>query len=152
MTAKEYLQRVRKLDAMIEADMSELEQLEALATKITAMLGDEKVQTSRNKEKMADCTVKIVMMKQKINAEIDELVDLKEEVKQLIFSACESNCVKLLTKRYLGELNEITQKIEYRTWEQIAVDLDLTYQWVSDGLHKKALAAVQKKIDEIYNT
>ena len=86
---------------------------------------------------MADCIVKIVDMKNKINDEIDRFIDYKQEAREL-FSGCDSECIKLISKRYF----------QFKTWEKIAVEMGYTYQWVSGGLHQKALAQVQKVLDE----
>lgn len=145
--AKDYLMQVKKLDALINNNLGELEVLQALAEKKTAVLGGERVQTSGSGDSMADTTIKIVMLKQEINDEIDRFVDLRNEARKLINSACDYECARLLTMRYLGIKNPVTEKVEYKKWEEIAIELDFTYQHVSDRLHKKALSQIQKALD-----
>ena len=125
------------MDAKINADVEELASLEALATRTTSVLGGERVQSSGSQQKMADCVAKIVDMKTRINEEIDKFIDYKQEARELL-SECESECITLISKRYF----------QYKTWEEIAVDMNFTYQWVSGGLHQKALTQVQKALDE----
>ena len=125
------------MDAKINANLVELTSLEALATKTTYVLGGERVQSSGSQQKMADCIVKIVDMKNKINDEIDRFIDYKQEARELL-SECESECITLISKRYF----------QFKTWEEIAVEMGYTYQWVSGGLHQKALVQVQKALDE----
>ena len=125
------------MDAKINADIEELASLEALATKTTSVLGGERVQSSGSQQKMADCVAKIVDMKDRINAEIDRYIDYKREARELL-SECESECITLISKRYF----------QFKTWEEIAVDMNFTYQWVSGGLHQKALAQIQRALDE----
>lgn len=137
MKAKAYLQKIRTTDAKINAYIEELAQLEALATKTTSVLGGDRVQSSGSQQKMADAVAKIIELKEKINNEIDKLIDMKEEARKLIFEACESDCVTLLHKRYFNGYD----------WEEIAVDMKYTYKWVSGGLHRKALSQVQKALD-----
>ena len=149
--AKEYLLEIQKMDARIDADIEELAQLQSLAEKTTSVLGGERVQASGNQDKMADCTIKIMLMKQKINAEIESFIDYKAEAREMISKACDANCIKLLSKRYIGELNEESNRVEYRSWEEIAVELGFTYQWVSDGLHQRALAQLQKQLDKEFS-
>jgi hypothetical protein len=36
----------------------------------------------------------------------------------------------------------------FRSWKRIAAEMGKSKQWVSDDLHKKALAQVQKVLDE----
>ena len=137
MKAINYLKQIKSMDAKINADIEELASLEALATKTTSVLGGERVQSSGSQQKMADCVAKIVDMKDRINAEIDRYIDYKREARELL-SECESECITLISKRYF----------QFKTWEEIAVDMNFTYQWVSGGLHQKALAQVQKALDE----
>ena len=137
MNAKEYLQQIKKMDTKINTDIEELANLEALVTKTTSVMSEDKVQTSGSQEKMADCVAKIVDMQNEISAEIDRLIDYKKEARQLICEACDADCTKLLHKRYFN----------FETWEQIAVEMNYTYQWVSGKLHKRALSQVQKVLD-----
>ena len=137
MKAINYLKQIKSMDAKINADIEELASLEALATKTTSVLGGERVQSSGSQQKMADCVAKIVDMKDQINAEIYRYIDYKKAARELI-SECESKCITLISKRYF----------QFKTWEEIAVDMSCTYQWVSGGLHQKALAQVQKALDE----
>ena len=62
----------------------------------------------------------------------------RKEIKKLIFEACDSDCIDLLYKRYF--LN--------KKWEEIAVEMNYTFKWVSGGLHQRALSQVQKLLDE----
>lgn len=137
MKAKEYLERIKTLDAKINSDIEELAQLEALATKTTSVLGGERVQSSGSQQKMADCVAKIVEMKEQINAEIDAYIDFKKEARNVI-CACDADCLTLVHKRYF----------QFKTWERIAVEMNFTYQWVSGGLHQRALSQVQRVLDE----
>ena len=125
------------MDAKINADIEELASLETLATRTTSVLGGDRVQTSGSQQKMADSVAKIVDLREQINAEIDRFIDYKQEARELI-SGCEAECITLISKRYF----------QFKTWESIAVDMNFTYQWVSGGLHQKALAQVQKALDE----
>lgn len=138
MKAIEYLRQIKTMDAKINTDIEELASLEALATKTTSVLGDERVQSSGSQQKMADAVVKIADLRNNINEQIDRFVDYKEEVKNLLFESCDSDCIKLLHKRYFMD----------KKWEEIAVEMNYTYQWVQGGLHQRALSQVQKALDE----
>ena len=137
MNAKEYLQQIKTMDTKINTDIEELANLESLVTKTTSVMGDDRVQSSGSQEKMADCVAKIVDMQKEITDEIDRLIDYKKEARQLICDSCDADCTKLLQKRYFN----------FETWEQIAVEMNYTYQWVSGKLHKRALSQVQKALD-----
>ncbi len=138
MKAINYLKQIKKLDSEINTAIEELAELEALATKTTSVLGGERVQSSGSQDKMADCVVKIIDRRNKLNIDIDRFVDLKAEARQLIYEACDDACIELLCMRYLQK----------KSWEQIAVEMNYTYHWASGGLHQRALAQLQKKLDE----
>ena len=138
MKAIDYLEQIEKIDAKIETKMEELERLQTLAEKTTASLGGERVQASGNQQKLEDCVIKILQVQSEINASIDRFVDYKKEAMELIDRACDADCIRLLYKRYFS----------YMKWEEIAVDMNYTYQWISGGLHQRALAQVQKALDE----
>ena len=122
----------------IKVTMEELAQLEALATKTSVAMGDERIQSSGSQQKMADCVVKIADAKNEINKEVEELTRCKNEAMQIL-SNCDAECIAILHKRYF----------QFKTWEQIAAEMGFTYKWVSGGLHQKALAQFQKTMDEM---
>lgn len=138
MRAIDYLELIEKLDAKIETKTEELERLRTLAEKMTASLGGDRVQASGNQQKLEDCVIKILQVQNEINASVDKFIDYKKEAMELIDHACDADCIRLLYKRYFS----------YMKWEEIAVDMNYTYQWISGGLHQRALAQVQKALDE----
>lgn len=148
MRAKDYLLQIRVLNAKIDYCQEEVMQLRALAEKTTSTFGGERVQTSDNPNKMEDRILKLMSKEDEVDAEIDRMLAYKEEVKRLVFASCDAECITLLQKRYLGEINRNTEEIEYKTWEEIAVEMGYTYQWVSDKLHKKALDQLQIGLDK----
>jgi len=89
-------------------------------------------------QKIETYTIKVADLKTKIAKELVELLDYKKSARKLIRESCSTDCVTLLHKRYF----------QYKKWEEIAVEMNYSYQWVSDGLHKKALAQVQKVLDD----
>lgn len=139
MKAKEYLNKIRSIEAGINADIEEIESLTTLATKVTSVISDDRVQTSGDQQKIATYSVKIADLKSKIARELVELLDYKKTARKLIRESCSTDCVTLLHKRYF----------QYKKWEEIAVEMNYSYQWVSDGLHKKALSQMQKALDDM---
>ena len=139
MKAFDYLNQIKKMDAKINNDIEELASLQALATKTTSALGGNIVKASGSQQKMADCVVKIAELKKAIDTEVDVYVDYKNQVKQLIHTACDADCCRLLYLRYF----------KFDTWESVAAEIGCSYQWAAGRLHRKALAQVQKKLDEL---
>ena len=138
MKAKEYLNQIERMDAKINTRLEEVERLHTLATKTTAVLGGERVQSSGSQQKMADCVTRIVDLKREINAEIDRFVNYKQNALKIMDKYCDPDCINLLYYRYF----------QYRSWEQIAVDLNCTYKWVCGGLHQRALSQFQKGLEQ----
>ena len=148
MRAIDYLREIRKLDEKIIASIDQIDMLKALATRTTTVLSGDRVQTSGSQEKMADCVAEYTDRVNALNAEIDQYCDEREKARNLIFSVCDPECIRLLTMRYLGTFAENGGKAKYHTWEEIAVEMGYTYQWVAGGLHQRALSQVQKELDK----
>ena len=126
------------MEASINADIEEIESLTTLATKVTSVISDDRVQSDGDMQKIETYSIKIADLKSKIARELVEFLDYKKSVINLIRESCSTDCATLLRKRYFL----------YKKWEEIAVEMNYSYQWVSDGLHKKALKQVQKVLDD----
>ena len=113
MTNKEYLGQAYRLDQRINSKLEQVLSLRDLTTKATATMSDMPGGGSRNVYKMQDIIGKIVDLENEINADIDQLVDLKREMVAAIKSVENPECQTLLELRYLC----------FKTWEQIAVDM-----------------------------
>ena len=85
-----------------------------------------------NKQKMEGVIVKIIDLENEIDEEIDRLVDLKHEIVSLIKQVKNPEYKTLLELRYLC----------FRTWEQIAVEMNYDLNWVH-RLHKKVLIEIK---------
>lgn len=133
MTAKTYLNQIRMLDIKINDGMEELAQLKAMATKVTAALGDEVVASSKNHDKMADVIAKIIKLQIDLNRDVDKYVDIKREAVDLLSGVENPTHYKILHSRY----------VLYKTWEQIACEIGFSYQWVCQ-LHGVALLEFEK--------
>lgn len=147
MKAKEYLQEIKKMNEVIENTLDEIKVLEALATSATASMESERVQSSSDQQRMANCVNKMVDMQKRLCDDISHYAEIREQATELVNRVCDKDCITLIRKRYLGEYNESTQKVVFKTWEQIAVEMGHTYQWVAGGLHQRALSQVQKALN-----
>lgn len=131
MTVKEYLGQAYRLDQRINSKLEQLESLNGLATKCTSTLTGMPKNPSRSTSMMADAVAKIVDLQAEINRDIDLLVDLKCEMVRVIKNVEHSEYQTLLELRYLC----------FKTWEQIAVDMNYSIDNVY-RIHRKALCAV----------
>ena len=110
MTAKEYLKQAYRLDHRINSDIAELGRLREMSTSISSPSLGEKVQTNRNTDApFVKCLERIYSLEEKINEEIDLLVNLKEEIRSVIDMVSNTDERMVLRYRYIHNY----------TWEQI---------------------------------
>ena len=121
MTAKVYLTKAYRIDQRINSKLEQVASLRELPTKATSTFSDVPPSGTR----------KIVDLEEEINVEIDRLVDLKREIREVISGVHNLEYQTLLELRYLC----------FKSWEQIAVLMNYNCNYVFD-LHKRALKAV----------
>lgn len=110
MTPKEYLKQAYRLDHRINSDIAELGRLREMSTSISSPSLGEKVQTNRNTDPpFVKCLERIYSLEEKINEEIDLLVNLKEEIRSVIDMVSNTDERMVLRYRYIHNY----------TWEQI---------------------------------
>ena len=126
MTAKEYLQQYKFLDSRINAKCEQLERLRELSTKVSVEQGSGA--HSGVSDRVGNIVAKICDMEAEINEMIDKLLDLRVEIERAIAAVPDETLRQLLELRY----------INCKTFEQIAVEMYYTYQWVC-VLHGRAL-------------
>lgn len=131
MTAKQYLKQAYRLNELIDSTCEELKQLKTISKSISSQnLSSESVSSSKYKEaKFANAISKIDELEDKLNNEIAEYISLKNEIKERIGIISDDTLRLILQKRYLN----------FQKWEQIAVDMNITYRWLHE-LHNRALA------------
>lgn len=128
MTAKEYLQQIRKADIMINNKIEEIKSINELLTKTTPTPSDGTSSGGGgSSDRMSERIAKKLDIEAETNAEIDKLVDLKREALRKI-EQLEANKMDVLYKKYF----------QFKTWETIACEMSYTYQWVCE-LHGRAL-------------
>jgi len=132
MTAKEYLHQAYRLDHKINSDIDELQSLREMSNAISSPQLGEKVQTSRNQEAPFVRSIeKIMMLEDRINGEIDTLIDLKEQMRSVIAAVENTDEQMVLRYRYIHNM----------TWEDIGDELHADKSTVRRW-HGSALAHV----------
>jgi len=131
MNAKDYLGQAFRLDQRINSKLEQVASLNDLATKCASTLTGMPRNPNRNTSMVADSVAKIVDLQAEINRDIDMLVDLKCDMVRIIKSVDNAEYQTLLELRYLC----------FKSWEQIACDLNYSVSWVLK-IHRKALRAV----------
>lgn len=125
-----WLEKVRKLDELIDAKCAERDQLWALATKITPVVSD-MPHGGGVTDKVGNVAVKLAQLAEETN----DLVDRYADYKQMVISELE----KLPRKQY-GVMHRYY--IRYMTWEEVAEDMGVSsmtvWRWWQDGLKNLA--------------
>lgn len=134
--AKRYLQQIRRLDTQINRDIEERHRLKAMSTKITPTLKPAVVSGGGgSQDKLSEAMAKIIDLEAEINREIDRLIDARNAVTATIDKVEDERLHAVLNMRY----------VHFKTFEQIAADMNYTYRWVC-SMHGRALQAVEKII------
>jgi DNA-directed RNA polymerase specialized sigma subunit len=132
MTAKEYLRQAYRLDQKINSDLEEVASLREMTNSISSPQLSERVQTSRKGDApFTRCLDKILELEDKINKEIDLLVELKKEIRMVITMVEDTDERMVLKYRYVHNY----------TWEQIGNELNADARTVRRW-HGKALLHV----------
>ena len=132
MTAKEYLRQAYRLDQKINSDLEEVAALREMASSVSSPQLSERVQTSRKGDApFTRCLDKILELEDKINKEIDLLVELKKEIRTVITTVEDTDERMVLKYRYVHNY----------TWEQIGNELHADARTVRRW-HGKALLHV----------
>ena len=131
MTAKEWLNRGRYLDKEINQLLEDQQNALNLACGTAVSYGGEKVQTSKQNA-TEQKFIAYADYSAEIDNRIDQLYDIKTEIKAVINKLDDPLLRALLIARY----------VNIKTWEQIAEDLNYDLRWVY-RLHDKALHAIE---------
>ena len=114
MTAKEYLKQAYRLDHRIDSDIAEMERLREMACSVGSPGFEEHHNPNRPTEApFVRVLEKVWRMEEKINAEIDRLVDLKAQIRGVIEAVSDPNERMVLRYRYIHNM----------TWERIGDEL-----------------------------
>lgn len=114
MTAKEYLKQAYRLDHRIDSDIAEMERLREMACSVGSPGFEEHHNPNRPTEApFVRALEKVWRLEEKINAEIDRLVDLKAQIRGVIEAVSDPNERMVLRYRYIHNM----------TWERIGDEL-----------------------------
>lgn len=131
--AKEYLERIKWHDVMIDSKLEELERLNSLVKRITPVMSATSGAGGGNQDRLGDTVAKIVDLRAEINRETDSFINLKREATALLKKISKPEYYQVLHKRY----------VLYETFEQIAIETGYTYRGVC-YIHGRALQAFDK--------
>ena len=135
MGSKEFLNKIRYIDMMINCKLEQVAELRSMLLPGAIRYDKDKVQTSNNADSISDTVSKIMELEEKINTDIDELVELKSVARENIERMGNDVEKVILYKRYFN--NE--------SFENIAVECGYSWRHIH-RLHGEAL----KNFDKIY--
>lgn len=132
MTAKEYLRQAYRLDQKISSDLEEVASLREMSASVSSPQLTERVQTSKNTDApFVRALEKIMDLEERINKEIELLMELKKEIRAVITTVEDTDECMILKYRYVHNY----------TWEQIGNELHADARTVRRW-HGKALQHV----------
>ena len=134
MTVKEYLQQYRQIDGEITSINEDILRLRELATQTTSgnMTGMPSGTSDKTEASYAEIVQKIIVMEQRRNRRIMELLSLKHQIECAINAVQDIRYRTLLRDKYINGL----------TLEQIAVNIDKSWRQTI-RIHGRALQNVK---------
>ena len=127
MTAKEYLNRVRRQNYILKQTEKELNEIRADILTLRASILSEHVSGSKNSD-TADKYIRLESYMEKVNAEWDKLIDMRNAAKDLIGAMTDPMHRAVLYARYING----------QRWEDIAMDMHYSWKGIFK-LHGQAL-------------
>ncbi len=134
--AQLFLERVEKIEAIIENKLIEQRQWREIAMSITANMDGERVQASKSTSKMADAVINCVAIEDEIAEAVERLIAEKQKVTQTIEQLYSPTEYRILHMRY----------IQHISLTDISEKLDKEYTWVTTT-HGRALKHLQSILD-----
>lgn len=139
MTAKEYLGRLRSLELRLMANANEIENLTTIATHITSAINSDGIHTTgTTSDKLGNCVTRIVDLRNEIDADIENLENVRKEIIDSIENVQTTKHRELLRMRYVSHM----------TFEEIAVEMDISFRHTT-RLHGRALQEFSQKNKKI---
>ena len=141
MKAKEHLSNLRTLKIKIDQKKEQLAELELLRGNVGSFdYSVERVQTSGTGNQVENDTIKLLLLESEIKDDMIKFAFEKDKLIREIHTLRNAEHIKLLFKRY----------VEFKRLEQIAVEMDYTYQYVRE-LHGYALQDFETTYTKLQN-
>lgn len=141
MLAKEYLQQVKNIDYQIKNLDDEIKQLRSEIITIRSAWPDGQPHGTGASDPVGNTATKLA----------DKLDDLEHKHMDMLSKLWHkrTEIVNTIGKMQHAEYNRLLylRYVKLEMWEQIAVDMHYTYQWVAGSLHSNALEELQQILD-----
>ncbi len=110
---KDYLSQAQKIDMRINSKLEQLESLNRLAERVTAVAGNDMPHSSPDVHRFEKTLASIADTENTINASIDKLLELKQDIAKTIETVHDPRYKAVLEMKYLN----------FMTWEKIGEQL-----------------------------
>lgn len=138
-STKEYLKQVSKINRIINNRLIELAQLKKMSYGIPAIQNKERIDKTKESDKIGNVCIKIEEMEEQINKLIDHYVDRKQKI--------------------ISQIEEIENELSYhilysiyilgKSIEEISVETPISYRHAA-RIHKRALKEFENKFGNEY--
>ena len=132
MTSKEYLSQAYYINRKIDVMIKKVEEMKRSLYGKAISYENDGTQNGSHINVTETALLKVLEYEERINAEINRLVDLRFEIENTIRSVSDDVQREVLERRYLL----------FEKWEKIAVEMNIDLRWVY-RLHKKALLTIE---------
>lgn len=140
--AKEYLSKVRRLDALIDSKQEDITYLTAQITKTTSSLKGDVVSNGGGRDRQ-ELLAKLIDLRDATNQEIDRLIGKRAEVSRIIEQVKNPNQMRVLKLVYIGVWDENENANRYLKWREVAERLHKDEKTVQ-RIHGRALQSIEK--------
>ena len=131
-----FLSQARHIDVQINSKLEELYSLKAMAEKVTTTYQSDMVDGSRDVHKREGIICKIIDLQDEINSDIDQLVDLKIAIRQIIESLPDMEGRTVLNLRYVRLLK----------WQEVADTMGYSLRRVHN-FHDRAIQYLESETE-----
>jgi UV DNA damage repair endonuclease len=134
MEVKEFFERLEMIDCQIENKQAEIQMWKGIALNTTPQGESERVQTTKEPQKMANA--------------VNRYVDLEKEIESLAFEKDE--CIKIIEKVEIPLFYDILHKyhIQHKKLSEIAEIKGYSYDYMRDR-HLEAKKELQKVLNNL---
>lgn len=135
MNTKQYLSQIERYEKMIQNKLSEINQLKTMACNVTIPAGNERVQTSPDKDKIGTIVSRIADLEK----EVDSMIEKRCEIVKQIESIEDTDVYDVLAKRYILK----------KDLKVIAVERGISFRHIG-RVHFDALKTFERKYGSRY--
>lgn len=115
MDIRKLLESHKEIDDSINLKLEEIAQLRALAERCTVKISDESRPVGTCSDRVGRNAAKIADLENKINAQIDQLVELKEKIMYFVTALDDENERNVIERRFIlhESMEQISEKLGY---------------------------------------